>query len=240
MTTSTMRVTKHEHLEDFTQHEWCNTLLSDPTITSIAKRHIPDQREGVSNTFFTRTLFTDNAMRAFLSLYRPGKGEVRKSEEDEIFTGSLEVNSGKPSAIHETLLRPSNVQREAERQARKEEVIWDINDPDAPEALILASLGNDVDGGIRRLHGGVTATLLDQVMGTLLSYHFEYTSATSELNVKYLKAINTPCVVLCRAKMTREKGRWIETWGVIEDGKGTVFAEGKGAFVLGKVAAGKM
>lgn len=41
-----------------------------------------------------------------------------------------------------------------------------------------------VDGARTRLHGGVIATLLDQVMGILISYAWEQGSATAELSVK--------------------------------------------------------
>ena len=152
-------------------------------------------------------------------------------DEDIIFTGE--------APIHEQLA-PSSHDTEVQRQARKEDIAYNTSAPDAPESIILVSIGSDVDGGIRRLHGGVTATLLDQVMGTLLSHYYENTSATSELNVKYMKAITTPCVLLVKGKVKREKGRWIETVGTIEDGHGTVFAEGVGAFVMGKVAAAKI
>ncbi|KAF2852539.1 hypothetical protein T440DRAFT_30063 [Plenodomus tracheiphilus IPT5] len=215
-----------EHLEDFTAHEWCNTLLSDPSITHISKRNIPDQRDGISNTFFTRTLFTPTAIRAFLSLYRPGSGTSRSSNAN-IFTGSAPLHS-----------QPSSSAAEAARQLAKRDISYALDGSDAPELIILVSIGGDVDGGVRRLHGGVTATLLDQVMGTLLSYFFKNTSATSELKVKYRKAVTTPCVLLVRGRLRREKGRWVETVGWVEDGKGTVFADGEGSFVLGRVEEG--
>ena len=218
-----------ELLDDFTAHEWCNELLSDPAVTHIAKRHIPEQREGVSNTFFTRTLFTDNALRAFLSLYKPGKGRRREPGE-EVFTGN--------ALLHE-IASSNNPDAEVTRQNAKDEKIYDIDDSDAPEAIILVSLGNEVDGGIRRLHGGVTATLLDQVMGTLISNVYKHTCATADLNIKYKQAVSTPCVLLVRAKLVREKGRWIETKGWMEDGHGKVFAEGFGAFVMSKLVAGE-
>jgi acyl-coenzyme A thioesterase PaaI-like protein len=225
MTSSQDTSKRVEHLEDFTAHEWCNALISDPSVTHISKRQIPDKRDGVSNTFFTRTLFTDNALRAFLSLYKPGKGREREPGED-VFTGN--------APLHE-MREPSNVDAEARRQNAKEEKIYNANDPDTPEAMILVSLGKEVDGGIRRLHGGVTATLLDQVMGTLISYVYEHTCATSDLNVKYKQAVTTPCVLLVRAKVVRERGRWIETRGWVEDGHGRVFAKGGGSFVMSKV-----
>jgi acyl-coenzyme A thioesterase PaaI-like protein len=215
-----------EHLEDFTAHEWCNALLSDPSVTHISKRQTAAKREGVSNAFFTRTLFNDNALCAFLSLYKPGNGRKREPGED-VFTGN--------APLHEMPVQ-SNVDAEARRQHAKEERIFHVDDPHAPEVMTLVSLGTELDGGIRRLHGGVTAALLDQVMGTLISYVYEHTCATSDLNIKYKQAVSTPCVLLLRAKVVREKGRWIETRGWVEDGKGTVFAEGWGAFVINKVA----
>jgi len=217
-----------EHLEDFTAHEWCNALLSDPSVTHIAKRNIPEKREGVSNTFFTRTLFTDNSIRAFLSLYKPGKGHRREPGE-EVSTGN--------ALLHETPVS-SNPDAEEKRQIAKVEKAFNVDDPGAPEAIILVSLGDEVDGGIRRLHGGVTATLLDHIMGTLISNVYQHTCATADLNIKYKQAVSTPCVLLVRAKFVKEKGRWIETKGWVEDGHGKVFAEGFGSFVMSKVGAG--
>ncbi|KAJ4348019.1 uncharacterized protein N0V89_009391 [Didymosphaeria variabile] len=220
-----------EHIEDFTAHEWCNQLLSDPTITHISKRHIPDKRKGVSNTLFTRTLFSDNAIRAFLTLYRPGKGHSREVDETIIFTGS--------APIHD-VPHGDKYEMELKRQQAREDIAHDPTDQETAELIILVSIGSDIDGGVRRLHGGVTASLLDQAMGTLLSYYYENTSATSELNVKYKQAVTTPCILKISAKLVREKGRWVETMGTVEDGHGTIFAEGWGAFVLGKVGAAKM
>jgi acyl-coenzyme A thioesterase PaaI-like protein len=226
-------VLKIEHIEDLTAHEWCNALLSDPSIASIEKRRIHHEREGVSNTFFTRTLFTDGAIRAFLSLYRPGKGQRRLIDDSggTTFTGSTPTQEELASRSNDT---------EAQRQAKKQDITHNTADADAPESIILVSLGSDVDGGVHRLHGGVTASLLDQAMGYLLTHVFEITSATVELNVKYKKPVTTPCVLCVRAKIKRESGRWVETVGWVEDGLGVVFAEGEGSFVLGKVGGSKI
>ncbi|KAH7066314.1 HotDog domain-containing protein [Paraphoma chrysanthemicola] len=219
-----------EHLEDFTAHEWCNELLSDPAVTHMSKRHVTTLRKGVSNTFFTRTLFTDNAIRAMLSLYKPGNGQKREPGE-AIFEGSA------PSSEPETSFSKDAEER---RQNAKEEKISDVNDPEAPEAITLVSVGTDVDGGVRRIHGGVTASLLDNVMGTAISHVYQHLCATSDLSIKYKHPIDTPCVLLVRAKIVREKGRWIETRGWVEDGHGKVFAEGSGAFVMSKLGSAKI
>jgi acyl-coenzyme A thioesterase PaaI-like protein len=214
-----------EHLQDFTSLDWCQDLLSDPSITNIQKRQVPDQREDVSNTFFTKTLFTDEALRAYLAMYRLGKVD-KEHDEKAVFTGN--PISQRSSPVMEGTTAPSILS--------KEEYVWSSTDPDTPEMLLLISLGRHVDGGARRLHGGVTATLLDQVMGHLIAFVYDNTCATADLNVKYKAAVTTPCVLLCRAKIIRKKGRWVESVGWVEDGQGKIFAEGKGAFVLNKSA----
>lgn len=218
---------KVEHLSDFTSLEWCQDLLSDPAITHISKRQMLDERDDVSNTLFKKTLFNDQAIRAYLSMYKAGKMDGEDSEE-EVFTGN----------VAEGALRSKKTQaaRTLASILAKEEHVWSATDSDTPESYLLISIGRDVDGGARRLHGGVTATLLDQVMGYMVSHMYDNTCATADLNVKYKLAVTTPCVLLCRAKVVRQKGRWVETRGWIEDGQGKVFAEGKGAFVLNKEA----
>ncbi|KAF2247344.1 hypothetical protein BU26DRAFT_520530 [Trematosphaeria pertusa] len=222
-----------EHLEDFTKREWCNALLSDPSITKIQKRALPSPTDpDVSNTFFNHTLFTDDAVRAFLSLYRPGRGRGRSIADAEIAGDALLGDEQGQTDNH------TPTDKDIVEDAQDEKQLDTQADLDEPEALMLVSIGSGIDGGVRRLHGGVTATLLDHVMGTLISYVHGNTSATAELSVKYKEAITTPRVVLCRARIVREAGRWIETVGWIEDGEGTVFAEGRGAFVKSRVDNG--
>lgn len=75
------------------------------------------------------------------------------------------------------------------------------------------------------------ATLLDEVMGILLSVNQEYlhrekgerveiTSMTAYLNMKYLATVTTPGIVLGRAKVEKAEGRKIYIRGAIEDGEG--------------------
>jgi hypothetical protein len=207
-----------EHFEDFTGPDWCRELLSDPSITKTKKRTPAPAEQDVSNNFFTQTLFADEVVRAYLSMYRPGKG--RRTAGDTVTEGT---GSGDGNA-------------DADRQRNTAT----SDGPGDPESLILVSLGSGLDGGKQRLHGGVIATLLDQVMGVLISFLHENTSATAEMKVKYKKVITTPAVVLCRASIVKEKGRWIETKGCIEDGRGNVFAEGSGSFVKSRVGRGSI
>jgi hypothetical protein len=213
-----------EHMEDFTKHSWCNALLSDPTITKRETRAslgLPESAyayKAVSNSFFTQTLFTDGAVRAFCAMYRPGGSDI------------IEGDATGPDFTREVFASDGESQSNTSGKAKSTP---QAATPTA-EALLLISLGTLADGGIHRLHGGVTATLLDHTMGTLLSFYFVNTSATAELRIKYVKAVQTPCVLLCRARIESVQGRWIRTKGWLEDGAGTVFAEGEGAFVMSK------
>lgn len=230
---------KIEHLQDFTSLDWCQELLSDPSITRIEKRRVPNERNDVSNAFFTKTLFTDEAIRAFVSMYRPGSVD-RDLDSKAVFTGNVAVDSSSSSSSSTSssgasaLPNPPSSSSLAQISSSKQEFVWTPTDPDTPEMFLMISIGHDLDGGVRRLHGGVTAALLDQVMGTLISYQYDNTSATADLNVKYKVAVMTPCVLLCRAKVVRRVGRWVESVAWVEDGQGKVFAEGKGAFVMNR------
>ncbi|KAF2622404.1 hypothetical protein BU25DRAFT_443245 [Macroventuria anomochaeta] len=162
---------------DFTSLNWCQGLLLGPSITRIQKRQVPDQHDDVSNTLFTKMLFTDEALRAFLSM------AVFTENTSSINEGAKQ---GQPAVLGSSILS-----KEEQR-----------------------------------------ATLLDQVMCTLISYVYDNTCATADLNVKHKAAVTTPCVLLCRAKVVKKKGQWIESVGWVEDGQGKVFAESKGAFVI--------
>jgi len=219
-----------EHLEDFTRHEWCNALLSDPSVSKITTRTSRENNSvnssEISNTFFATTLFTDDAVRAYLSLYRPGRGRS---------AGIADAEAASDALLGADRVTPDNHVANDQLDEENEEKLDSQAALDEPEALVLVSLGSGINGASRRLHGGITATLLDQVMGSLISFTHDNISATAELNVKYKKVITTPCVVLCRARIVREAGRWIETVGTVEDGEGVVFAEGRGSFVKSRV-----
>ncbi|KAF2009056.1 hypothetical protein BU24DRAFT_468453 [Aaosphaeria arxii CBS 175.79] len=199
---TTYRRLPRERLEDFDAHPWCRAILNDPTVTKTMLRQMPPPFDtSVSNSLFTKTFFTDDAIRAFVSLYRPLPGTTSAGEGEGGGTGGGEIEPGKG------------------------------------ESLLLISLGKSIDGGLRRLHGGVIATLLDQVMGIHISYAYGMSSATAELDVRFRRKIDTPCVVLCRARIEKVKGRWIELVGSVEDGLGTVYAEGRGGFVRNREAS---
>lgn len=129
------------------------------------------------------------------------------------------------------------------------------SNPDAQiqEVTTLLSLGPGVNGYPHVAHGGMIATILDEVMGILLSAKKDQeehltrsgrttvagsspsgermATVTAELVVKYLKTLATPQTVCVKAWVAKSEGRklWLEA--VIEDQKSTVLATGKALFV---------
>jgi acyl-coenzyme A thioesterase PaaI-like protein len=136
---------------------------------------------------------------------------------------------------------PDRRQQEARRQMRKEEKLFDITDINNPEGVFHIFVGGDINGGPDRLHGGIVSTLLDHCMGLFLTFAYgARTPPTVELTIKFKKPITTPCVFMLKTRVKREVGRWIETVGWVEDGYGTVFAEGSATYVAAKVEQAKL
>jgi len=113
------------------------------------------------------------------------------------------------------------------------------------EVRTLVTLGSGLNGGVHALHGGIISTLIDDVMGTLLTINKDSTggpltssTVTAKLEVRYLRRIETPgtVVVIARCKK-KEEGRkfWLE--GTIEDSAGQVMAKGDAFWV--KIAKNK-
>ena len=75
------------------------------------------------------------------------------------------------------------------------------------------------------------ATLLDETLGTPVFTQSTAGCATAELTVKYERPLPIPGVVLCRSWVEKTDGRKVWVKGVLEDGKGLVFARGQSLFI---------
>ncbi|MCJ1261433.1 hypothetical protein MMC22_001297 [Lobaria immixta] len=108
-------------------------------------------------------------------------------------------------------------------------------EPTQGQLYALLSLGSDMNGLVDVAHGGLLSVLLDEIMGVLAYTEQKQELVTATLNVKFLKPLPTPEVVLCKASMARAPERrkfW--TQGSIEDGTGGVYATGEALFILSK------
>lgn len=111
-------------------------------------------------------------------------------------------------------------------------------DPAAPlgnESRMIFSLGNGVHGHSGYSHGGFTALLVDEVTAQCAADIYGRGIFTVQLNVKYVKMMPTPSIVLCRAWIEKKPvGRKVYITASIEDGEGGVFAAGEALFIREK------
>lgn len=88
------------------------------------------------------------------------------------------------------------------------------------------------------LHGGIVATLMDDVVGTLMTVNqdkalmpLSSSTVTAYMNVQYLRPIATPQTVLVVAKSREVKGRKFYVDSEIRDDEGTILAKAESLWV---------
>ncbi|KXH36288.1 thioesterase superfamily protein [Colletotrichum nymphaeae SA-01] len=97
------------------------------------------------------------------------------------------------------------------------------------ELSSLFALSRGVDGYPNIAHGGMTAVLIDEVLGVLIQRNmdtergdpiFKMNTVTSSMNIKYLKPIKTPSVVLGTGQIKEIRGKKIMLKAVLKDADG--------------------
>lgn len=81
-----------------------------------------------------------------------------------------------------------------------------------------------------RVHGGVMAALLDEVMGWAPSVIKRRFCVAAEIIIRYLKPLPIGLPVTVRGEMTADRGRLWEARGEIADAEGTIYARGTGKY----------
>lgn len=79
-------------------------------------------------------------------------------------------------------------------------------------------------------HGGIVATLLDEMMTRIL-YHQERNAVTAELTVRYHRPLTTGAHVQVRARLEEERGRLLRTSAELRDASGALIASAEGKFM---------
>ena len=92
-------------------------------------------------------------------------------------------------------------------------------------------LGERYQGGGGMAHGGIIATLLDEVMGKVNRFR-EARAVTAELNVQYLKPVNVKEEIFVEGWEVEQKGRNLFHRGEIRNAAGELLAQGTGRFVI--------
>ncbi|RMZ68495.1 og domain-containing [Pyrenophora seminiperda CCB06] len=225
---------QEERLSDFTAHAWCNALLSDTSYT-IRTRSTLWKQMGVSIPLIARSLYTDDTIPAWLSLYRSGNGARRAPpppppNKDDAGEGGGAITSPIPLSTDSTPITPTPSM--LHRLISKTDLLYSLSDPALPQHIILCSLQGGLDGRQNRLHGGIVSALLDTSMGLLVFQAYGTASSTCELRVVFRKPVRTPGVYGVRARMWRQRGRWVEMKGWVEDGEEGVYAEAWATFLI--------
>ena len=85
------------------------------------------------------------------------------------------------------------------------------------------------------LHGGITATILDEAMGQYLFYK-GLIALTAELNVRFKKEIPVEKPITICAKIHNQRSRMIEMSAEIKLENGVIAAEAIGKFMIRTVS----
>jgi uncharacterized protein (TIGR00369 family) len=92
-------------------------------------------------------------------------------------------------------------------------------------------LGAEYQGGPGFIHGGIIATVLDEVMGKVNRFR-GVRAVTAELNVEYLKPVLVDAGLVVEGYEVEKSGRNLHLAGEIRDQSGQVLARARGRFVI--------
>jgi uncharacterized protein (TIGR00369 family) len=92
-------------------------------------------------------------------------------------------------------------------------------------------LGPEYQGATGFIHGGIIATVLDEVMSKVSRFS-NVRAVTAELTVEYLRPVRVDEDLRVEGHSTSRNGRELFHEGEIRDAAGTVLARGRGRFVI--------
>lgn len=91
-------------------------------------------------------------------------------------------------------------------------------------------IGAEFEGGSGFVHGGIIATLLDEVMAKV-SRFVQDRAVTAELTVEYRKPVPVEEDLVVEGWEVSRKGRSLYREGEIRDASGALLARGRGHFI---------
>jgi uncharacterized protein (TIGR00369 family) len=103
-------------------------------------------------------------------------------------------------------------------------------DDDAKRVRGLFRLPSDYQGGAGFVHGGIIATLLDEVMAKVNRFAADH-AVTAKLNVEYLRPVPTGADLIVEGWELERDGRDRFRQGEIRNAAGVVLARGTAQFV---------
>jgi uncharacterized protein (TIGR00369 family) len=103
-------------------------------------------------------------------------------------------------------------------------------DDDAKRIRGQFRVSADYQGGAGFVHGGIVATLLDEVMAKVSRFREDH-AVTAELTVEYLKPVPVDADLIIDGWEVERNGRNLRREGEIRDVAGAILARGRGRFV---------
>ena len=104
-------------------------------------------------------------------------------------------------------------------------------DDDAKRIRGNFRLGAEYQGGAGFIHGGIIATVLDEVLGKVCRFRGVH-AVTAELTIQYLKPVPVDADLIVEGHEVEMTGRNLFIVGEIGDVSGRVLARGRGRFVI--------
>ncbi|KAG6148255.1 hypothetical protein E4U28_004833 [Claviceps purpurea] len=120
-----------------------------------------------------------------------------------------------------------------------------LHDPTQPIQRVdtLFSLGDGLSGYEGLLHGGMTATMMDEAMGTVNEINtalgkeglvYQRSSVTAGMEIQFLRPVRVPGVVCAAAWREGGQGRKTRMRCEVRDGEGEVLVRGRSTWVAMK------
>lgn len=99
------------------------------------------------------------------------------------------------------------------------------------DVLTIWNPGENYQGWINTLHGGITSMLMDEVAGWVINRKLQTTGVTMQLNVKYKKPVmTTDSQITVRGHIASQRRNIVTIHLTLENSKGEVCDEGEAIY----------
>ncbi|EXJ92883.1 hypothetical protein A1O3_01437 [Capronia epimyces CBS 606.96] len=241
---------------------WCKKILDDAEFVVEPSASRTPKAHSTEDALLSRTLKTNDTIEGWVSLYRRGTSTNASSKHplnqqtlnpasasESAGPNSTSASAGPNSTSASTGPNSSASARPNTTSASAQPTLIGLKS----EVRTLLSLRPGLDGYPGICHGGIVATLLDEVMSVLVSEcrrsqgpeglspglgfkqgpgtNTDTDNVTADLHITYLKPVPTPAVVLCWAKIRAIQGRKYFVDGAIVNENTVMLARAEGLFI---------
>lgn len=106
-------------------------------------------------------------------------------------------------------------------------------EPASGEVVVEWAPGTDHAGFENIVHGGATATVLDEAMAWTSIWNRKRMCVCGELTLRFRKPVSPGGRLMIRAKVDQSRGRVVLASATLADSRGAVLVEATGKYLLG-------